>query len=567
MPTPPRILVLGSLPAELAAQLDGARLTAAGDPLAAIERLLAEPFDGVVTDAATAREVLAAQRRDAIVLAYMDKGAAVLDADSVITWVNPAMQRFCDGDALGRTMMEALGATTLVSEVADPLSAARAGAAVNFRLYRPASADRPYLDVTIQPVVNSSGRVDQQIAIVRNITPEVEQQRKLDALHQAGRELADLDPDQLAEMNVPTRVELLKQNLRRYIRDLLHYDIIEVRLLDRRTGELRPLLEDGMTATAAHRELFARETSNGVTGYVAATGQSYLCMDTAGDPLYLEGATGARSSMTVPLKYHDEVVGTLNVESPRLAGFGPDDLQFTELFSKEIATALHTLDLLTAQQSCTAAQSVDLINREISLPVDNILASAAVLLGQFEGNDLVVAEQLRRILAGARAVKDSLRKVERDLQAGQRDGRSTPLAGQRILVLDAEERTRKSAHLMIAQLGAEVETVASAAEGIALLKVVPFDAVLMETKPADLGGFDTYTRLKAARPGVRIAMTTGFGYDSAHSIVKARADGMEHVLFKPFRQDQLLKAILDPAGLPLTPPPSLHGVAATGKIA
>ena len=568
MPTPPRILVLGSLPAELAAQLDGARLTAAGDPLAAIERLLAEPFDGVVTDAATAREVLAAQRRDAIVLAYMDKGAAVLDADSVITWVNPAMQRFCHGEALGRTMMEALGATTLVSEVADPLSVARAGTAVNFRLYRPASADRPYLDVTIQPVANSSGRVDQQIAIVRNITPEVEQQRKLDALHQAGRELADLDPDQLAEMNVPTRVELLKQNLRRYIHDLLRYDIIEVRLLDRRSGELRPLLEDGMTATAARRELFAREVSNGVTGYVAATGQSYLCLDTAGDPLYLEGATGARSSMTVPLKYHDEVVGTLNVESPRLAGFGPDDLQFTELFSKEIATALHTLDLLTAQQSCTAAQSVDLINREISIPVDDILASSAVLLGQFEESDPAVADQLRRILAGARLVKESLRKVERDLQGEQPGRRSTPLAGRRILVLDAEERTRKSAHLMMAQLGAEVETVASAAESIALLKVIPFDAVLMETKPADLGGFDTYCRLKAARPGVRIAMTTGFGYDSAHSIVKARADGMEYVLFKPFRQDQLLKAILDPANSGTLPPPvTLQSLAATGKIA
>ena len=568
MPTPPRILVLGSLPADLAAQLAGTRITPAADPVAAMDCLLAEPFDGVLTDAATAREVFAAQRRDAIVLAYMDKGAAVLDAQSVITWVNPAMQRLCHGDALGRTMMEALGATTLVSEVADPLSAARAGTAVNFRLFRPASADRPYLDVTIQPVVNSSGAVDQQIAIVRNITPEVEQQRKLDALHQAGRELADLDPDQLAEMNVPTRVELLKQNLRRYIHDLLRYDIIEVRLLDRRTGELRPLLEDGMTSTAARRELFARETSNGVTGYVAATGQSYLCMDTAGDPLYLEGATGARSSMTVPLKYHDEVVGTLNVESPRLAGFGPDDLQFTELFSKEIATALHTLDLLTAQQSCTAAQSVDLINREISIPVDDILASSAVLLGQFEETDPAVADQLRRILAGARLVKESLRKVERDLQGEQPGRRSTPLAGRRILVLDAEERTRKSAHLMIAQLGAEVETVASAAESIALLKVIPFDAVLMETKPADLGGFDTYCRLKAARPGVRIAMTTGFGYDSAHSIVKARADGMEYVLFKPFRQDQLLKAILDPATSgPLPPPVTLQSLAATGKIA
>ena len=95
-------------------------------------------------------------------------------------------------------------------------------------------------------------------------------------------------------MNLPTRIELLKQNLRRYIRDLLHYDIIEVRLLDRRTGELRPLLEDGMTKEAACRVLFARPAGNGVTGYVAATGQSYLCPDTASDPLYFEGAKPAQ---------------------------------------------------------------------------------------------------------------------------------------------------------------------------------------------------------------------------------------------------------------------------------
>ena len=61
--------------------------------------------------------------------------------------------------------------------------------------------------------------------------------------------------------------------------------------------------------------------------------------------------------MTVPLKYNDEVVGTLNVESPRLSGFGPDDLQFTELFSKEIAAALHTLDLLTAQNKLAPPRS------------------------------------------------------------------------------------------------------------------------------------------------------------------------------------------------------------------
>ena len=36
---------------------------------------------------------------------------------------------------------------------------------------------------------------------------------------------------------------------------------------------------------------------------------------------------------------------------------------------------------------------------------------------------------------------------------------------------------------------------------------------------------------------------TGVGYDPGHSIVKARQAGIELVLFKPFRIDQLLDTV------------------------
>ncbi len=36
---------------------------------------------------------------------------------------------------------------------------------------------------------------------------------------------------------------------------------------------------------------------------------------------------------------------------------------------------------------------------------------------------------------------------------------------------------------------------------------------------------------------------TGFGWDPGHSIVKARQAGLQAVLYKPFRLDQLLGAI------------------------
>ncbi len=539
----PRVLVVGPAPAGVADLLEAVAVTAVEDAADAVVRLRADPFAAVVLDPKHFAAGLHDLLRDELVLRHVETGLATLDPAGTVTWANPVLRGWCPDDPLGKPLVDAVGASGMAADTADPFAAARAGQVVAFRLHRPAAADRPYLDVTVSPVEGPDGTVRELVASARNVSPEVEQQKKLDALHAAGRELSNLDPDQLAEMNLPTRVELLKQNLRRYIHDLLKYDIIEVRILDRRTGELRPLLEDGMTPTAARRVLHAKTHGNGVTGFVAATGQSYLCHDTTSDPLYLQGAAEARSSMTVPLKHQDEVIGTLNVESPRPNGFGADDLQFTELFSKEIAAALHTLDLLTAQQECTATQSIEAINREIALPVDEVLGVASTLLQKFGDADPETAAQLRKILAAAREVKAKVRLVGGQFATEPiPDG---PLAGKRVLVVDADERIRRSAHLLLSRLGAGVEATGTAGEGLALSAGVPFDAVFLEVKPADMGGYEAYRRLRQACPGAEVSLTTGFGYDSAHSIVKARADGMRAVLFKPFRQEQVVKAVLD----------------------
>src|SRR5262249_46773346 len=154
-----------------------------------------------------------------------------------------------------------------------------------------------------------------------DVTDDTHHQRLLKALHDAGRDLAALAPDQLAEMSAEERVELLRQNIFHCTKDLLHYDVIDIRVLDRRTNRLEPLLSSGMSRGGPGRPLTASPEGNGITGRVGATGKSSLCPDTAADPLYLEGARGMRSSMTVPLVYQDEVIGTLNVESPQVSAF------------------------------------------------------------------------------------------------------------------------------------------------------------------------------------------------------------------------------------------------------
>ena len=537
MPDRPRLLLIGPSPGSLNGALPAADVEPVStDPAEVAGRLRDGEFEAVLTTPEVVASLLDRFRRDELILRHIDKGLAVLDPNGHVTWANGVFRRFSSDDPIGQPLFAALESCVIAVEVAhemkgapewgvpsasrlaDPIAPCRRGLPTSVRLHRPADPEQPYLEADIRPVLEHDGNVARLIVLVRNVTPEVVQQQKFDALHQAGRDLSGLDAEQLAEMNVPSRVELLKMNLRRSIHDLLHYDTIEVRLLDRKTGELKPLLEDGMLPEAANRVLYARPTENGVTGYVAFTGESYLCEDAAHDPHYIAGAAGARSSMTVALKFQDEVIGTLNVESPRANAFGEADLQFTELFSKEIAAALHTLDLLSAQQVCTVSESIEAVNKEVALPLDEVLAGASVLVEKLHESDPQATERLRRILESARQGKESISQVG---------------------------RRRRAAHLLLERLGATAETAATATDALAMAADADYDAIFQEVKPPDLGGYDCYCRLRAARPSAIVSLTTEFGYDAAHSIVKARGVGMKHVLYKPFRHDQVVRAVLD----------------------
>ena len=48
-----------------------------------------------------------------------------------------------------------------------------------------------------------------------------------------------------------------------------------------------------------------------------------------------------------------------------------------------------------------------------------------------------------------------------------------------------------------------------------------------------------------AQPAARVVLMTAYGYDPSHSIVNCRREGLQHILYKPFRVDQLLEALRD----------------------
>jgi CheY-like chemotaxis protein len=562
VPDRPRILLLttaaGSPDGVLEPCLQGAEVVRTTDVANALTLLREESFDAFCANPSVPalRDQAGDLTRAGRILTALEDGVAVVNDDLTIAWANPAFERRYGAAVPGRRFYEALGSPELVGPEFTPFRTALTGTPITARLH---CRDDRFVQLHLARMGDANSQPAQVVVLARDVTAEVLQQQKLDAIHKAGAELAALPTDQLSEMCPEERIELLKQNIRNLTHDLLRYDVIEIRLLDRASGRLEPLLEEGMTPEAAGRILYARPEGNGVTGFVASTGKSYVCGNTANDPHYIKGAEGAGSSLTVPLLYEDQVIGTFNVESPKLDGFGELDLQFAEIFAREVALALHTLELLTAEKHSTATQSIEAISREVALPVDDILNAATTLCDRYIGHDPEMATRLRQIMAGARAIKQTIQMVGEEIAptkpvAGTPDPGHPKLKGMRVLVADNDDRVRRSAHGLLGRWGCVVETARDAREATAMARLGSYDFVLADIRLPDMSGYQVYTELRQAQPQARVILMTAYGYDPSHTLVKARQDGLRFVLFKPFRIDQLLETLESPE--PTCPPPS-----------
>lgn len=497
------------------------------------------------------------------ILQQLQDGFALVGHRREVLWHNDRLLTLTSSDEthVGRSFYQCFGSPEILGPDFCPLNTAFGmGEAARSTLR---VGDKTYYEVEATPVFDSeTGHSDIArflIVVVRDISTEVLQRQKLNAIYQAGLELGDLTPQELLEMSVDDRVDLLKSKILHFTQDLLEYDTVEIRLVDRSTKRLDPLLAVGMDKVAETRTLLASPQGNGVTGFVASTGKSYLCEDTTSDPLYLLGASEARSSLTVPLMLHDEVFGTFNVESPKKRAFSENDLQFLELFAREIAVALNTLELLAVEKISTATQSTELILQEVVDPVDKIIQDTTWLIENTVGADAGVTERLRGVLKYTRGIKQMIQTVGGTFPhnvnpSAMPESDIRPLMHhKRVLVVDEDQEVRQAAHQLLRRFGCDVETAHNGEECFLLARSYHYDAVLSDIRLPDFKGYEVFNQLKQIDPLVPVILMTGYGYDPGHSIVKARQAGCKAVLFKPFRIDQLVteleKAFSSPADL------------------
>ena len=525
-------------------------------PMEAVTKLAHSAYSGVFLhgrsiDAATHMVRMLQSER---ILDGMPDGVALVTSEMNITWANHCMRGWSSlEEVVGQNFYASLGNPEIMGPDFCPFHTALATGNPSSSTLQ--TADFKFYQVHVAPLPGAASDQAALVATVSDITAEILQQQKLAAIHQAGQKLTDLKPDEIFAMDTTARIDLLKDNIRHYTQDLLNVEVIEIRLLEQSTSNLIPLLSVGIDQEAADRKLFARPAGNGVTGYVASTGQSYLCHDASQDPLYLEGFKGARSSLTVPVLLHEQVIGTINVESPRICAFNASDMQFLEIFARDVAVALNTLELLVAQKNNTAQQSCEAIHSAVALPIDHILLDAVNVIEKYIGHEPEVVQRLQRIAQNARDIKRVIQQIGQQMApveavpAGCTQQQHAKLRGKRILVVDADASVRNNAHNLLEKYGCIVETASSGDEAVLLFRNsgldVSYDVVISDIKLPDYSGYQLMLRLQAIQEQVPMILMTGYGYDPGHSIVKARQAGLhpKALLYKPFRLTQLINVV------------------------
>jgi len=510
---------------------------------AAVDALRREPFDFVISraeDFFPLQDIHAARQAEAIIDS-VHQGIGIVGENGSLEWANPKMLSFSDEvrERVSQCCIETFRwAKTGVQD----------GASIRGRRFGFSTRDNECYEISATPVIDLNEQITQVAAVVRNTTNARRLQGKIDAIDRAGRELLSLDIEQISRLDAHERLALLEQKMIRCTQDILNFDNFEIRILNRHTNMLELVMASGVPVEHQDIDLDASSDGNGICSYVALRGKSYICPDTSKDPRYLPCVKGARSSLTVPLFMHDNVVGVANFESTRLAAFNEDARQFAEIFARYVALALHLLELLVSERTATTGRLGSDVMSEITAPLNDILTDVESLVEDYIGHD-DLRHRLRTISENAVRIRETVKDLT-STKAGITGARSPrkqlddpTLKGKRILIADDEDTIRDTVRDVLAGYGCHVDAVRDGDEAIELVAQNAYDLVLSDIKMPGKSGYQVFAAAKNANAKTPVILTTGFGYDPNHSIVRARREGLAAVLFKPFKVDQLLSEL------------------------
>lgn len=486
------------------------------------------------------------------VLHCIGEGVALVNDEGRITWHNHRFDRF--DQRVRNFFSERCQSALQLFRAAGPSGeCGKPGRCERFSF----SDGRDHFEMMVCPAdlcADDPAVVTDVVGVIWEVTRSRELQAKIDALDAAGSELMRIEAASIAQLNLAARLKLLEEKIVHYVHDLLHFDNFEIRLLDRQSNQLELVISEGISPMKIGEVMYADLSNNGISGYVAATGTSYICPDVSQDPLYREGLSNPGSSLTVPLRLHDRVIGVFNVEAHAKNAFAEDDRQFAEIFGWYIAMAMNILDLLVVEHYTTNEQVASVVLDELSIPLERIVRQAGDMRGQVAADSAIgqgleeivkAAEEIRSRMEACAAGPRTILGAEKELSRLQPD----PLMiGKRVLVADDEPSIGGTINSILTQKGCEVTHFQTGLETIEAIRAAPdhggpYDLVISDIRMPDRNGYEVFRAAQEVSSDTRVILMTGFGYDPHHSIVRASQEGLSSFLFKPFQATQLVDAV------------------------
>jgi CheY-like chemotaxis protein len=483
-------------------------------------------------------------------LQRLGEGVGLVEAGGALAWQNARLSAY---DQQVRTRFAELGRQAIEQFNQDPQQPLDRRPSRRFSF----SSGERHFELVASPASedpSAPGRVASAVGVLWDVTASRGLLEKLEAIDVAGSELMKFEPDSIRKLSMADRLKLLEERIVHTVVGLLHFEDFEIRMIDPESNRLDLVLTRGIAPLRIGEVIYAEPEGNGISGYVACTGQSYLCPDVRVDPLYREGLENAACSLTVPLRLYDRTIGTFNIESRTPGTFDENDRQFAAIYGRYIAMAMNILNLLVVERYTTNEQMARTVLGELSEPLAEITQQAQSLREDNladgltrRGLDRIIesVQKVRRRVESCTAGPRSIIGAEQELLQDKPD---PEMLGRRVLVADDNEEIRSSVCAILTRRGCDVTMCTSGRDTIEALRATAaggpgFDLVISDIKMPDRSGYEVFRAAREASATTPVILMTGFGYDPHHSIVRASQEGLQSFLFKPFKAKQLIEEV------------------------